>query len=749
MKTVIKNLSLLLFVVFVFHLTACKTEEECNSSNIGMPIINEYLYQKQETHLNNLHFSVSGARAHGEQIVFWYVDSNADVVIVTIDTDGNVLDEIHIPMPSGLMQVEGLRITDDGFYEFVTAVKDTSGDVTIIYGLYNQKGEEIKVQLLIDNVPQLDGFFRIEQTVFTDDGNIAIVLWNSGEKNILYLFSNDKEPLGKSIVEKNQYIVRLKDGRIMLSAQSVNTQSLHEIIFSNGSWGESFLVNVTDIQELFPTEASQSHDFLLDDGTFLVGYTMETGEQTRFINLIETNITTGQEYFAGFLSNNQIFVLYSVPLFTGGHVNWSTSLFVFSNTNRVAITEQCTVITIGGIWFSEEIRREIMNFNSENQEYQIEIRDYLAEAVSWEAGEMRFLTDMITGNGPDIIVDAAYQLINPTYLLDLYPFIDADISINRRDFFQNILKTLETSDGRLPLMTNAFSIQTMLAMRDNEANVEPLTFDNLLLLLNDLNSPDLAGDYMSRENFIYNAINYSGNDFIDWESNYAKLNSDTFIAMLEIASHLPEKQEGIIYFDDTDLRKLLSGEQLLHQFTLHDPDSYHIIQAATRASVVAVGMPTSSGGQGIVVPREGIGINSSSPHKELAWEFIRRFLLPEGKVFFGMPIRIDKYENRITELMTPVLWEETIPIIGAVAGEVMPRELLISGEKIYIYAMTQEEAATVRAIIDSAGMRRRFNNEVWMIVREDSQAFFAGLRTAADTARIMQNRVQTYLDERN
>lgn len=749
MRITIKSLSLLLSVILVFHLIACKTEEDCNGSNIDSLIIGESHYQKQEIDIINFHFPVSGAIANGEFIVFWYIDSASDAVIVTLNTDGSVHDEICVQMPDGLTQIEGLRITDDGLYELVATVKDTNGNVIIIYGMYNQQGEEIKVQLLTDNVPQIEGYFRIEQAVFTDDGNIALLLWDSGERNILNLFDNEGQLLGQFIVESNQRVVRLKDGRVVVSERNGNTWSLRELNFSTGTWDEAFRIDITNVQELFPVDTSQPLDFLVDDGNFLVGYMLETGVQTRLINLIEANITTGQEYFTGFLSNDRVFMMYTKPIITGGQVSQSTSLFIFTNTHGVAIAEQRTSITIGGIWFSEEVRREIIDFNNENKDYKIELRDYLDGADSWEAGEMRFYTDMITGRGPDIIVDAAHQLINPAYLLDLYPLIDGDISLNRSVFFQNILRTLETPDGRLPLISNAFTIQTMLAMRDNVTHLEPLTFDNLLLLLGDPNSPDIAGDYMSRENFLYNAISFSGNDFIDWDNNRAKLNSDAFIHMLEIASRLPERQEGIIYFDDSDLSRLLSGEQLLHQYNLHDPDSYSIMQALAKNSLATVGMPTSSGGQGIVIPREGIGINVSSLHKETAWDFIRRLLLPEGKVFFGIPLHIDKYEERITELMTPILWEITIPAIGAVAGETIPRELMVDGETIYINAMTVEEAAAVRAIIDSVTMRRRFNNEIWMIVREDSQAFFAGIRTAADTARIMQSRVQTYLAERS
>jgi hypothetical protein len=69
---------------------------------------------------------------------------------------------------------------------------------------------------------------------------------------------------------------------------------------------------------------------------------------------------------------------------------------------------------------------------------------------------------------------------------------------------------------------------------------------------------------------------------------------------------------------------------------------------------------------------------------------------------------------------------------------------------IPFYAMTQNEADDLRAIIESAvPQRRRIEDELWNHLEDDLNSFFAGHRTTPDTARIMQNRVQTYLNEQS
>ena len=65
-----------------------------------------------------------------------------------------------------------------------------------------------------------------------------------------------------------------------------------------------------------------------------------------------------------------------------------------------------------------------------------------------------------------------------------------------------------------------------------------------------------------------------------------------------------------------------------------------------------------------------------------------------------------------------------------------------------MYAMTETEAAILREIVETAVPVTLFEEVIWDIIREDSEAFFTGLQSAADAAAVMQSRVQRYLWER-
>ena len=66
-----------------------------------------------------------------------------------------------------------------------------------------------------------------------------------------------------------------------------------------------------------------------------------------------------------------------------------------------------------------------------------------------------------------------------------------------------------------------------------------------------------------------------------------------------------------------------------------------------------------------------------------------------------------------------------------------------------IYAMTDAVADSVKNIVETA-VASNYNvhqQTLFSLIDGDIASFFAGVRSAEDTARIIQNRVQTFLNE--
>ncbi|MCL2628573.1 MAG: hypothetical protein FWD44_07770 [Oscillospiraceae bacterium] len=396
-------------------------------------------------------------------------------------------------------------------------------------------------------------------------------------------------------------------------------------------------------------------------------------------------------------------------------------------------------ITLGGMYLSDNLLREVKAFNEKSETLRIQVINYFEEAeYDWAAAEMRLHTELIAGKGPDILVDFGSRYTNNKLFVDLYPFIDNDNELERSDFFPNVLSAFEGTDGALRFVADRFVIQTMIGITEDLAFINSWTPHDLLGILDDLKHMQAPlGQYMDREGFVKTMIAFSGDEFINWEQYKANLDSDEFIRILEASRSLPNH---IISDDDTsEFTRLRRGEHLVSFALVYTPRRYQEFVVAL-GDIRAIGVPTSQGGSDIIVPyNETLGITASSEHKEEAWSFIRRVLMSPyrtgsvnlSEVFSdGFPMRIELYDELIAETMSSTAAPATV------------EGPLLLGE------MTQTEADDLRAIIENAKpVGQWLDIDIWRHLEGDMNTFYSGGKTATETAKLMQFRIQTYLDE--
>jgi hypothetical protein len=512
---------------------------------------------------------------------------------------------------------------------------------------------------------------------------------------------------------------------------------------------------------MFPAEAESPFDILIYDNSNMYGYCPATDERTIILNWVEAGFSSVFDANIGVLPNSRIFV-YTVSMINTER--YDINLDILTPTPREDVPDVIT-LTLGGFFIYDDTRHAVVEFNRENEGFQIIIRDYWDEMDGdrdWDAAQLRFRTEIITGRGPDIIFFPDSALSDSAFLVDLYPFIDADSEFSRADFFPNALKALEASDGSLTTVTGSFQISTMFGLPDVVGHIEQSSWTTqMMLALLKENEEMFApfGQWEDRINFIHKMLRFSGDDLINWSSGEAFLDSDDFISILEAAAFLPSRDELMDVYQGTyvgDRAKLRLGERLLLEINIFSPLDYQLF--ANDGDVYILGNPTFEGGRNILQPAgTRLGINASSKYADEAWLFLRQLILQTyetGREAItgaeterwqrrrSLPILIEMYDDLIDLAMTQIMEGESIVPHGFIWVDDY------DDNNIPFYAMTQNEADDLRVIIDGAvPWRRRLGDEVWNHLVDDLNAFFAGGRTASDTARIMQNRVQTYLNE--
>ena len=411
-------------------------------------------------------------------------------------------------------------------------------------------------------------------------------------------------------------------------------------------------------------------------------------------------------------------------------------------------TSQVTILTMGGWLFSSEARAKVNDFNQENTLYQIELINFSAQYAEGE------LPDFSLEGAPDILYgEMARSMASPNMFVDLWPFIDADSQINREDFFQNILEASQFYDGRLPVISSTFYIQTVRALSTLASDLDTWTIADLYAMVERGFEDEKVyplGVHTSVPSMLFFLLFYSGTDFIDLETGVSHLDSQEFYDALQFLLLLSNNEPSEFPHFPTNEYRLRSGDHLLNVAPLWSVDDFtRFVTMMEGESFTFLGMPSSEGGihgAGFFNP---IGITVHSEHPDVAWTFLRQFFLPDamlGEVHFrGIPIRTDLFENDIERFMTV-----EFTTYGSDGEEMGLRfeSITIDGEGVSVRPLTPEKADSLRILIESISHAPLLDYEVLSIVLEELEPFLAGERSACVTATIMQVRVQLHLDTR-
>ncbi|MCL2588561.1 MAG: hypothetical protein FWD84_04035, partial [Oscillospiraceae bacterium] len=376
--------------------------------NINNSIIENYVYLPTFVNLSDVTERVYGSVAHGDRIFFYYVEhpefpavpegadledidladydfmpSPPDIVIANVAVDGSGLQRATIPAPASSVDISGFRVTDEGNFAMVIVGHewDIQGgsSTTVFYGEFGQDGSEILMEE-IDIVPAGANWFHVDRAFFTTDGRMVLTAWADRGME-LYLVDSDRRVIGQIEAESVHSIGETQDGRVM--AQDWDSegddffQVLREIDFETGDFGEVFRVTLTNMRNLFPAPEGAAFDLLVDDGSHLFGYHLETGERTLILNWIEAGLASDWDYHVGFLANDGISVLTSDWIDAGDGMpsSFATELITLARTSRADVPER-TIITLGAVHIWGEVRTQIVAFNRASHTHEIRVRDY-------------------------------------------------------------------------------------------------------------------------------------------------------------------------------------------------------------------------------------------------------------------------------------------------------------------------------------------------------------------------------------
>ena len=713
---------------------------------------------------------------------------NSYVRLLTMDADGTNVVEIYrtgLDESVDFFNIHGFEKHDDGYVSIVTrdtvilppytredahgGLWDFDFDYNYVYRRISPDGAIVS-EFGIDAINNDERQIIINDIIFDLDGRVVVsALWlpadfePSSEQVIpdgimgqsFFLFNDgltgdfyEVEDLTLSIGLFN----RTNDGQIFLpsSSQSHGTDMtmFYKIDFENAAIIDGPVIDgeapIDSIGGVFSAPQASIFDFyLIGNEREFFGYRKSDGKVALLFDFFELGVPFDQ----GMLDRNS-FLLWDDGRLTAINLTWNqgtlndVTLFLLTPSDEpLSAVAEREIITLAGIDINfSPLVDQVAVFNRQSDTHQIEVINYEFDELD------RLRTELVTGRGPDIFMlswggaELVATLAEGQFILDLYQMIDADPDISREDFFPSILSTWENSRGELVQIAPDFQIQTIIGMQPIFPEApESWNYADFITFYQE--AREAGYDYPLGQTtdrlHILEMLLFADDTFFCEQTAVADFDTESFVNVLNFIMTIPADQgRGRISLDDhwDPSGDLLRGEQLLIRENIFCTSHFGFLQVRL-GGITAFGFPSSEAPtHGALNSGTSLGIRSNSPHIEAAWEFVRLGLLPDTTHdTFDFPLRIDLFEQMI--------YDEQ--------NRTTPGGFGIPGVSYELPPMTEADADVLREIVLNIGYNPVIiEHPIQNIVNEDVQAFFAGTRSAEDTARIIQSRVQRLFDER-
>ena len=415
--------------------------------------------------------------------------------------------------------------------------------------------------------------------------------------------------------------------------------------------------------------------------------------------------------------------------------NSQASMGIFTYVDPTDVPDR-SVLLLAGCCINDDVIQRVVEFNRSSDQYRIivqNVEEYDSEEALAE-GITEMTGSILSGNIPDILVTDGLPVgtfAARGVLADIGELIEKDAELSQTDFLTNVFEAYSTN-GKLYYVIPSFRVDTMIGASSVVGDRTSWTFTDAAHLLETLPEGTNLIPEASRSSFLQTMMAYCGSSFIDAGAGTCNFQSQNFLDLLKYAGSLPEEPDADSYGEDywrnyeaqfREGRTLLAGMPVS---SFEGIDYY--VNGIFGEEVSYIGFPVESGSGSCIKEEECYAISAHSDHIEGAWEFLRYYLT-------------DDYQSGLRQGL-PVQEKFFLENSGsALSGSQSP-----DSESAAPEPMTEKQLEKLLTFLLSVNRRYYENEEITDIVSEETEAFFAGDKTAEETAKIIQNRVQLYLD---
>lgn len=404
----------------------------------------------------------------------------------------------------------------------------------------------------------------------------------------------------------------------------------------------------------------------------------------------------------------------------------------------------------------------IKKFNSENEEFKIEIVDYSGSDDPFDQMKL----DIISGNAPDIIKFNTGTFIGgfnsrASIFVDFYSLMDNDKEITRNMFLDGFLEGME-SDGKLLQIYPTFSLNTV-TIKDKFANgLTKWNYQQFEEAYQNMPQDMIFSQFTvenRRTSIFLDFINCSS--FIDYQNAKCSFDSDEFISAMKL---IGENKIGLTnaQFDQTDgasmyrddvIKAYRNDKALVFPWYIGSfREMQEMEQGYMGEPCTFIGYPSSTGNGTYRSVDLGYSIMANSQNIDGAWEFLKYYLFGDDTIFEFSGTGFSGLEKKYTQQLEAAKNYKTI--INPETGEEEKEKHLFvleadeNHQVIEIEELTDEQAEEYDKFVrQSLKNAIKSDDTVNTILHEELQYYFEGERSAEETAKIINNRIEIYISE--
>jgi ABC-type glycerol-3-phosphate transport system substrate-binding protein len=762
-------------------------DTDSNTTDRGTVFVPEYYGLPEEvTNMNNVCFSndMLYFSSYGVIGTEAPVTDDADTAAVQEPEAGSAAEEVSV-LPqeiygpilcrmnadgTGYMKLDGYRPIEmpgdgQGNLDISALCADREGNLFVIetgwlyhideYGNYVDDSQIAYLRKLDGNGAELLKVDLVE--LFSDLESVYIRIISVDGEGRLYISDGNQKVIvldaqGNKIADLDASgwiddFITLKDGSVAAMMYE-NGRVVKTIDPVAKSWGENISLPLY-AYEVFSGDGV--YDLYYSDSSYLFGYNLATRESTKLINWIGCDINCDDLFGLSVLADGKILCILRNMNFSRERYQPDFELALITEKPASEV-QQKTVLTMATLYTDYDLRAAIIDFNRKNDRYRIDVKDYSEYNTEddIQAGLMKLNTEIISGSAPDLLsinntMLPVEQYIAKGLLEDLYPYIDADTELGGRDaLVHEFFKALE-SDGKLYQISPSFGISTIVGSSRVVGTEMGWTIDELNALLETCPEDTQVLANVTASNILYNLCAFNMDEYVDWTTGKCSFDSEGFIKLLEFAARFPkeidwENQERV---NETDL--IREGKLLLQTMYISGFEELQMYQAMFGGDITFKGYPCENGVGSVYTFNSGVSMTVKCSDKEGAWEFMRTLLTEEYQKNerWQFPTNRACFNAMIEEAMK----KEYRTDENGVEVEVSRSSYGINGFVVEIYASTQEHVDQIMELLEKTNRTMCYDQAMMEIITTETEAFFAGQKSAAETANVIQSRINIYVNE--